>query len=150
MNPLRLAVLGLVVSAASAFAQTASLSADTNALSPSGGTVTLTAAVSYEGEPGAIGWAIALPADWSFVSVAGPNVPAIAPEAGTTGTLEFAYTAVPAQRAEFTVTVKYPANARTTSAGSTVLLRSGGKLNTLNPRPVQLTGVSTVQGQSRD
>ncbi len=140
MNSLRLAFAFLVCSAVSAFAQNATLTADTAALSPAGGTVSFTAAVSYEGEPGAVGWSIALPADWSLVSVSGPEVPAISPDAGTTGTLEFAYTAVPPQQATFIVTVKYPANAPTAAATPTVLVRANGKLTTLTPKPVQLTG----------
>lgn len=150
MNSLRFALVALVCSAASAVAQTASLTADSTALSPSGGTVALTATVSYDGEPGALGWAIELPADWSFVGVSGPTPPAIVPDAGTTGTLEFAFTAVPAHRAEFTVLVKYPANARSTAATSTVLVRAGGKLNTLTPAPLQLAGVRSNRAQSRN
>lgn len=142
MKSLRLAFALLVCSFASAFAQTASLTADTTVLSPAGGTVSFTATVSYDGEPGAVGWSIALPADWSLVSVSGADVPAIAPEAGTTGTLEFAYTSVPAQRASFVITVKYPANAPTTSATPTVLVRANGKLSTLAPKPVELTGAA--------
>ncbi len=142
MKSLRFALIALICSAASAFAQTATLASDATTLSPSGGTVTLTATVSYDGEPGALGWAIVLPADWSLVSVAGPDAPAIAPDAGTTGTLEFAFTSVPAQRAEFKVTVKYPANAATATATSTVLVRANGKLTTVKPTPLQFAGAS--------
>ena len=143
MKKIRLLFAVSVAFAASfAFAQTASLTADTSMLAQSGGTLVLRAAASYEGEPGALGWAIVLPADWSLVSINGPQAPAIAPEAGSTGTLEFAYTAVPANRAEFSVIVRYPANAASTQATSTVLLRSNGKLTTLTPTPVPLKGVN--------
>jgi hypothetical protein len=127
-----------IFGAAAAFAQNATLSSDTTTLAPSGGTVTLTATTSYSDNPGALAWSIAIPADWSLVSVTGPNVPAIAPEAGSTGTLEFAFTSVPAQRAEFIVEVRYPANARNASATPTVLVRSGGKLSTLTPPAIEL------------
>jgi hypothetical protein len=140
MNSFRLAFAFLVCAAASALAQNATLTADTNTLSPSGGTVSLTATVSYEGEPGAVGWSIVLPADWSLVGVSGPEVPAVSPDAGATGTLEFAYTALPPQQATFVVTVRYPANAPTTAAVPTVLVRANGKLATLSPKPVQLNG----------
>src|SRR5215217_2782823 len=100
-----------IFGASMAFAQTAALSSDTTTLAPGGGTVTFTATVNYDATPGALGWSIALPADWTLVDVTGPSVPAIAPEPGSAGTLEFAYTAVPAQRAEFSVQVRYPANA---------------------------------------
>ena len=73
-----------------AFAQTASLKADAAALIPSGGSVTFTAAATYDGQPAALGWVIALPSDWTLVSVSGANAPEISPDVGSTGTLEFA------------------------------------------------------------
>ena len=151
MNKLRCLLAAALFAAASAFAQNAALTADQTNLAPAGGTVMLTASASYEGELGALGWSIALPADWSLVSISGPNVPAIAPEPGASGTLEFAFTSVPAGRAEFSVLVKYPANAQAATATPKVLLRSGGKLATLSPAPVQLRGraPTTVQ-KSRD
>lgn len=136
-----LLVFGL---ASLARAQTASLAASQTTLSPGGGTVVLTASANYEDEPGALGWAIALPADWTLVSVAGPHAPQIAPQNGSTGTLEFAYTAVPAQRAEFSVTVRYPANAANAAATPTVIVRRGGKLATLAPAPVQLRAADSA------
>lgn len=150
MKHLRFAALAVLCAASSAFAQTATLTSETTTLSPGGGQLALTATVNYDGEPGAVGWAIALPADWTLVSVGGPNVPAIAPDPGSTGTLEFAFTGVPAQRAQFTVIVRYPADAKTTTATSTVLVRTGGKLNTLTPKPVPLRGQPSSQPQSRD
>lgn len=121
-----------------ALAQSANLTADNAQLSGSGGQVTLTASASYDGTPGAIGWAIKLPPDWSLASVAGPNVPAIAPAAGSTGTLEFAYSSVPAGQSAFSVVVNYPAGATATQAAATVLIRINGKLTTLSPAPVEL------------
>ena len=120
-----------------AFAQTASLKSDTTGLAPDGGTVALTATVSYDAQPGAIGWSIALPADWTLVSVAGANVPEIAPDPGTGGVLEFAYTNVPAGRAEFSLVVRYPAGTTAAKAAPTVLVRSAGKLTTLTPAAVE-------------
>jgi len=133
-----LLLASLFAAASAAFAQTASLTADNTSLAPSGGTVALKAAASYEGTPGALGWEIALPADWTLVSVSGPNVPSIAPDAGTAGTLEFAYTSIPTERAEFTVLVRYPANTATATATPTLLVRGGGKLTTVTPPAVQL------------
>jgi hypothetical protein len=146
MKLLRFVALALCVTAGS-LAQTATLTSDTSALAPSGGSVALTATVAYDGEPGAIGWSIELPADWSLVSITGPNVPAIAPDTGASGTLEFAYTAVPASRAAFTVTVRYPAGAASAVATSTVLLRSGGKLTTLRPEAPSLRSANATAGQ---
>jgi hypothetical protein len=141
MRILRLLAFAAFCAAVSGFAQHATLTADNATLAPSGGTVALTATVSYEGEPGAVGWAIALPADWTLVSVSGPNVPSIAPDAGSTGTLEFAYTNVPSGRAAFTVLVRYPAKSAAAKATPTVLLRSGGILTTLTPPAVELSAV---------
>ena len=107
------------------------------ALAAAGGSVALTASVSYEGQPSALGWAIVLPADWTVVSVTGTDVPEISPSAGATGTLEFAYTAAPATKAEFTVLVRYPAGVTTAKAVPTVLVRAQGKLTTLNPAPIE-------------
>jgi hypothetical protein len=150
MKLLCTASISVLVLMTSAFAQTASLTADQTALAPAGGTIALTATVNYEGEPGAVGWSIALPAEWSLMSVAGPNVPAIKPEAGSTGTLEFAYTNVPANRAEFSVMVRYPANATTAVARPTVIVRAGGKLNTLTPPAVELRAGATSGQRARN
>lgn len=117
-------------------AQTATFTADTTALAPGGGRVALTATVTYEQLPGALGWSIVLPADWSLLSVSGDPVPGIAPEVGSSGTLEFAYFTIPAQRAEFKLVVQYPAGATTAKAVPTVLVRANGKLLTLEPSPV--------------
>lgn len=138
MKTLRLALLSLVL-AATAFAQSASLQADATKLAPTGGTVQLTARLSYEGEPGAIGWSIALPADWKLTQISGPNVPTVAPELGSTGTLEFAFSAIPSGRAEFTISVAYPAGTASAKAVPTVLVRKDGKLATLAPAPVEFS-----------
>jgi hypothetical protein len=124
-------------------AQSASLSTDTPVLAPSGGKVVLRAVADYDGEPGALGWSIKLPADWSLVAINGPHVPEIKPEAGTGGELEFAFTNVPAARAEFSVIVSYPANSGSVEATSTALVRAGGKLATLTPAPLQMRGIDT-------
>jgi len=131
-------VLALLSGAATlGFSQSAaSFTAEDTALVPGGGSVALTATVTYGDQPGALGWSIALPADWSLVSVAGANIPGIAPEAGNSGTLEFAYFTIPANRAEFKLVVRYPAGATAAKAAATVLIRANGKLVTLEPAPV--------------
>ena len=133
----RLVAAFFLVTAGAAFAQNATLTADATALAPAGGQVTFAAAVSYDGQPSALGWAIALPADWTLVSVAGANVPEVSPAAGSTGALEFAYTAAPAAKAEFSVIVRYPAGTATAKAVPTVLVRANGKLATLSPALVE-------------
>lgn len=134
-----LCAAGAFLCASLAFAQTASLKADRTALVPDGGTVQFTASVSYETQPGAIGWSIVLPEGWAVVSVGG-DVPAIAPESGATGTVEFAYTAAPVGRAEFTLVLRYPAGSPAAKATSTVLVRTSGKLATLTPAPLEFGG----------
>jgi hypothetical protein len=133
----RLVVTFVLGAATAAFAQTASLKADSTALAAGGGSVALKASVSYDGQPAALGWEIALPTDWTLVSVSGANVPEIAPVAGATGTLEFAYTSAPAGKAEFTVVVRYPVGSTTAKAVPTVLVRANGKLATLTPAPIE-------------
>lgn len=150
MKNLRFLPALALLASVSAFAQSATLTSNTNTLAPAGGNVVLTATANYDGEPGALGWSIALPADWSLVSVVGPNVPAVSPETGATGTLEFAYTNVPANRAEFSVMVRYPANAATASATPTVLVRAGGKLSTLSPAGVEFRAGATNGQHSRN
>ena len=65
----RLVATFVLGAATAAFAQTASLKADSTALAAGGGSVALTASVSYDGQPAALGWEIALPTDWTLVSV---------------------------------------------------------------------------------
>ncbi len=133
----RLVATFVLGAATAAFAQTASLKADSTALAAGGGSVALTASVSYDGQPAALGWEIALPTDWTLVSVSGANVPEIAPVAGASGTLEFAYTSAPAGKAEFIVIVRYPVGSTTAKAVPTVLVRANGKLATLTPAPIE-------------
>ncbi len=132
--------------AASAFAATASLESNSKVLLPAGGTVVLTAKAGYSGQPAALGWSIALPADWTFVGVRGQALPGVAPEPGSSGTLEFALTAVPAQGAVFSFEVRYPAGADTTTARSTVFIRADSKLTTLTPALVTLAKTGTARG----
>lgn len=138
MKTLRFAILSILL-AATAFAQSASLQANGTKLAAAGGTVQLTATVSYDGEPGAIGWSITLPAEWKLAGISGPNVPTVVPEVGSTGTLEFAFSAIPAGRAEFSISVTYPAGAALAKAVPTVLVRKDGKLATLTPAPVEFS-----------
>jgi hypothetical protein len=118
--------------------QPARLSATSTKLSPDGGTLVLTATTTYPSQPDALGWAINLPANWTLVAVAGRNLPAVAPDSGATGALEFAYTTVPSDRAEFAVTIRYPAGAGSAAVDSTVYLRAAGKLTTLTPARLEL------------
>lgn len=121
-------------------AQTATLKADRIWLTASAGTVSLTAAATYDGQPSALAWSVALPEHWSFVDMAGPDVPAVAPAAGATGVLEFAFTTAPANRAEFVIRVRHESNDEPNAIVSSVILRKDGKLTNIAVAPVQFQG----------
>lgn len=118
------------------FSQTAALTATTNELAPHGGVVQLGAQLTYEGQPGAVAWSIAVPAGWSLVSVSGPNLPAIAPPTGAGGVLEFAFTSVPSGHVDFSILLRYPAGLPAAAVGATAYVRADGKLSTLTPAKV--------------
>ena len=144
-------IVGVLVALTSnVVAQTASVSVDNPNLAPGGGGVVLTASVAYDGQPGALGVAVQLPVGWTLVSVAGVNVPAIAPESGSTGTLEFAYTQVPANGVRFSLVVRYPEKAVSASVVPTVLVRSNGKLATLLPAPIAFRGAEAKPDEAAE
>lgn len=144
MHAFRSYVLLASCACATAFAQTASLDTNVTKLVAAGGDLVLTATVVYDQQPSALGWSIALPSDWALVSVAGPNTPAVVPPAGSGGVLEFAFTSVPANRAQFAITAHYPANADSVVLTSTVFVRADGRLATLTPTPIRIAGKHTV------
>jgi hypothetical protein len=125
-----------------ASAQTAMLLPSSTKLAAEGGVVTLTAVMTYEGEPGAIGWSIDLPANWTLVSVVGPNLPDVRPATGDTGKLDFAYVTVPTHRAEFSLQVGYPPKTAAAVAKATALVRSGGKLETMQPASIDFAAAA--------
>lgn len=93
----------------SAGAQTATLITPTSQLATTGGTVTFTATIGYTTAPTALGFQVELPAGWAYVG--GTGEPSIKPDAGTTGTLEWAYTSgFGASSSSFDFTVNYPAD----------------------------------------
>jgi hypothetical protein len=121
-------------------AQTVTASASSTTLLAEGGQVTLTLSASYEGlSPTALGWEIALPMGWSFVSASGVNVPnAAVPPTGTTGLLEFATSSPPTASASFTANVRYPAGVQVTEEiVATFLYRS--PLQTIQLAPIRFT-----------
>jgi hypothetical protein len=133
--------------ATASFAQDAKLLADSSTLVEQGGVITLTAETTYRETPGALGWAIVLPAQWSLVAVSGPNAPDIAPEPDSHGTIEFAHTRPPADRAIFSIVVRYPAGATKAELTSTTLVRTNGRLVTLVPAAVHLLSARSAPPQ---
>ena len=120
------------------FGQSATLVSDRT--TPAAGVeLSLTASASYAGTPSAMGWSVTLPAGWSYVSTGGPDVPAITPQAGATGTLEWAYTDTPGSAARFTFIVKTSGKPGTQQLAAKVLLRADGKQSTVAVTPVAVT-----------
>lgn len=90
------------------WAQSATLVPASTVFAADGGSLTLTATITYSTTPTALGFAVNLPDGWSYAS--GVGEPAIRPDAGTTGLLEWAYTSgYGATSSSFTFTVNYPA-----------------------------------------
>ncbi len=111
-------LLGL---APAATAQTVLLTPSTTVLSSAGGSVTFTATLKYTTLPSTLGLTITLPPDWTYVSgtsVPGstPAEPAIAPTAGRSGQLEWAFINPPASPVTFTFTTTYPGTATSLQA----------------------------------
>ncbi len=106
-----IALLAFFVSSHVSAQPTASLTANVATYAATGGQVVFTATIEYSSvaAPTALGYALTVPTGWALVSTAGPNAPEIRPSAGTTGSLEYAFTSAPAGSASFAITVSYPA-----------------------------------------
>lgn len=122
----------LTVNAAEA-APSATLVSSVSSLQSGGGTVTLTAAITYASTPTALGFEVVLPAGWAYVG--GVGEPSVKPDAGTTGTLEWAYSSgFGATSSGFSFTVSYPAGIATNqSVAATAVYRSPLTQVTVSP-----------------
>ncbi len=117
MKPPFLFLFASLVFAASAVAQTYSVTADSTTYSSAAGQLTFNVTLTYPS--GAIPSIAAKPpgGDWAFVSVSGTNVPTIPPAAGETtdpsdpdSAFNFAYSSPPAGgAASFSFVISYPA-----------------------------------------
>ena len=107
---LALGVAGSVAFAASASAQTVTVAPSTTTCSATGGTITFTVTLSYTGAPSALGFSVVAPSNWTFGAAGGANPADVAPGAGDTGELDFAWITIPASPVSFTFTVNYPAS----------------------------------------
>ena len=72
-----------------------------------GGDVTIACALSFTGEPSALGWSALIPDGWTYVS--GSNEGDNKPRAGDSGTLGWSWTAIPSSPLSFTYTLHVPA-----------------------------------------
>jgi hypothetical protein len=104
-----------------------------------GGTVTITNTLTYAGSASSLGWQVTLPAGWSFAADAG-SAGDVKPAAGTTGTLEWAWSTVPASPVTFTYTVNVPAGeTEPRSLTASGIVRAGGTVTTVTATPSPLT-----------
>jgi hypothetical protein len=94
---------------AAAPVNTVTLSPWSQGYSPKGGTITLTVALNYSTAVTVPGFSFIAPTGWKYVSVAGPDTPPVAPQAGDEGELSFTYLNAPLNLANFSVTLSYPA-----------------------------------------
>jgi uncharacterized delta-60 repeat protein len=115
-----------------------------------GGTATITNTLNYTGEASSLGWSVTLPAGWSFAGNAGA-VAEIGPKAGDTGTLSWAWTAMPASPVVFTYTVNVPAgeSAARTLPAQAIVRATEGTSTTLDAAPNPLT-VTALLAHSAD
>ena len=132
-----LLVCALLASVAGA--QTIVLTPSTTSLASAGGSITFTASISYSAKPATLGLSVGLPSGWSYLSgtsVAGTGEPSIAPAAGSTELLEWAFVTVPASPVTFTFTMAYPAMSNGLQLLSSSLVVRDGSGNA----PVLVTG----------
>ena len=114
------------------YAQDALLTVESNRLSRFGGTIKLSASVTYEQVPGALGWSVSLPDGWALVETSGVRRPEIVPSAGATRKLEWAFVSIPESPAKFEFVVSYPAGLRQTqSINADVVACSAGETRSL-------------------
>ena len=96
-------------------------------LAGGGGELVLNVDIVYGEAPAALGMSLNLPQGWSFVGTAGAGKPVIAPAAGSTESVDLAWMSAPAEHAEFSVTLRYPAGQAATTLSGQALLRRDGK-----------------------
>ena len=133
-----IAISAVVWTASATYGQTATLTADTTAVS-AGAVVTVTASAYYSVAPAAAGWSVTLPEGWTFVATSGSDAPQVGPDAGATGTLEWAYATVPANSARFVITVKASGKAGPVQLKPKLYLRVDGKQQDVEVAPLSLT-----------
>jgi hypothetical protein len=107
-----------------------------------GTTLTLTNTLSFPDTTTGLGWAVSLPAGWSFAADAGAGE--VRPLAGDTGMLEWAWTTVPVSPVTFTYSVNVPAGASGDQLiAADAIIRSGGTVSRVpvSPHPLVVVPV---------
>jgi hypothetical protein len=108
-----------------------------------GSTVTITNTLTFPGTPSGLGWSVTLPAGWSLVAEAGAAGD-VRPLAGDSGTLEWAWTTIPASPVSFSYTLSVPAGASGEQLiAADAIIRSGGTVSRVpvSPHPLVLAPV---------
>ena len=117
-QPAVLAVAGSEISAAHSVAGT---------VSPASSTITIRNTLSFPGSPASLGWSALIPRGWSLVSVSG-QAGEVAPKAGATDVLEWAWTTAPASPVTFSYTLSVPTGESGPRAISAfAVVRGGGE-----------------------
>lgn len=135
-----------VLAVAALHAQTVVVTPSTSVLDAAGGTVTFTAAFSYDSTPSVLGLNIVLPTGWSYVS--GSDEPSfVKPASGQQGALDWAYVTVPGTAPTFTFTATYPASTTTLQDFTVSSIGRSGTgappTTTVNP-PLYIENASTL------
>ncbi len=110
-----------------------------------GQNLTVTQSIEHSGSLTALGLQVFLPPGWSLVSTAGAGEPQVAPPAGRTDTLEFAWFTIPPSPVQFTYTLAVPAGeSGEREISATVLSRTTGdeQQTAVTPSPLALQPAS--------
>lgn len=101
-----------VISGATAWAQTATITPAATTYAATGGSLSFAVSITFS-EPaasvGSVGVGLRAPTGWSFSAMEGLSRPQVAPIEGNTGTMDFAYTSAPASPINFSFTLNYAA-----------------------------------------
>jgi hypothetical protein len=150
VNPLRISLLHVssllavwLTTVAAAQTVNVSLTTPTSTYVAAGGTLTLTATITYSVSPTALGGTIFVPSGWSLASTGGANVPNSAPAVGSTTQLDYAYFSFPASTAQFTIVLNYPAGL-TGNQTITSSFQYRSPTQNFTPAAIVLTPTSTL------
>jgi len=106
-----------------------------------GETLNVITSIEYSDSITALGFRATLPEGWSFLSVTGDYEPALKPQEGSNGTIEFVWINIPASPFTLTYTVSVPSNesGEKEISSEVVYRRLGGELiEPVTPDPLLL------------
>jgi hypothetical protein len=115
-----------------------------------GGTVTVTNTFTFPAGVSALGWTVTLPVGWTFATGSGAAGD-IKPVAGDSGTLNWAWSNLPASPATFTYTLNVPAGTTGSQMlAATASLRLSGSPQSAVVTPTPLSIVAGLRFHSAD